>query len=158
MLPVGPLPPNPAEFVGSHALAALLAELETAADLVLVDAPPILNLSDTMTLSARVDGLVVVARLPFLKRSTLHELHRVLSAAPRRNSDSFSPARRQATPTADTDTDTSMETETETETSINKNSNSRARRGRVRRTSLESSAKFRTLPSMDFYIGAARTK
>ncbi len=48
----------------------------------LVDAPPILNLSDTMTLSARVDALVVVVRLPLLKHSTLHELHRVLGAAP----------------------------------------------------------------------------
>ena len=82
VLPVGPLPPNPAEFVSSHALVSLLADLASRADLVLIDAAPILNLSDTMTLSARVDGFVVVARLPFLKRSTLHELHRVLSAAP----------------------------------------------------------------------------
>lgn len=80
ILPVGPLPPNPAEFVGSNTLGTLLGELELDAELVLVDAPPILNLSDTMTLSARVDGLVVVTRLPFLKRSTLHELHRVLDA------------------------------------------------------------------------------
>jgi succinoglycan biosynthesis transport protein ExoP len=82
VLPVGPLPPNPAEFVGSHALAALLAELEQRADIVLVDAPPILDLSDAMTLSARVDGLVVVTRLPVAKRSTLLELHRVLATAP----------------------------------------------------------------------------
>ena len=82
VLPVGPLPPNPAEFVGSRALAELLAELEPRADLILVDAPPILNLSDTMTLSARVDGLVVVTRLPFVKRSVLLELNHVLSAAP----------------------------------------------------------------------------
>ena len=33
VLPVGPLPPNPAEFVGSHALGTLLAELEQRADL-----------------------------------------------------------------------------------------------------------------------------
>ena len=82
VLPVGPLPPNPAEFVGSHALAALLAELEQRADIVLIDAPPILDLSDAITLSARVDGLVVVTRLPLVKRSTLVELHRVLATAP----------------------------------------------------------------------------
>ena len=82
MLPVGPLPPNPAEFVGSHALAALLAELEQRADLVLIDTPPILDLSDAMTLSARVDGLVVVTRLPVAKRAMLAELHRVLATAP----------------------------------------------------------------------------
>ena len=82
LLPVGPIPPNPAEFVGSQALAALLSELDDQADLILVDAPPILDLSDPMTLSARVDGLVVVAHLQTLKRSTVQELHRVLSAAP----------------------------------------------------------------------------
>ena len=82
VLPVGPLPPNPAEFIGTRALAELLAGLEPRAELILVDAPPILNLSDTMTLSARVDGLVVITRLPFLKRSTLHELHRALEASP----------------------------------------------------------------------------
>ena len=82
MLPVGPLPPNPAEFVGSHALAAILAELEKRADLVLIDAPPLLDLSDAMTLTSRVDGLVVVTRLPAIKRALLQELHRVLAAAP----------------------------------------------------------------------------
>lgn len=82
VLPVGTPPPNPAEFVGSHAFAALLLELKELADIILIDAPPILNLSDTMALSARVDGLVVVARLPLLKRSTLQELHRVLASAP----------------------------------------------------------------------------
>ena len=82
VLPVGPLPPNPAEFVGSHALATLLAELEQRADLVLIDTPPILDLSDAMTLSARVDGLVVVTRLPVAKRAMLTELHRVLATAP----------------------------------------------------------------------------
>jgi polysaccharide biosynthesis transport protein len=82
VLPVGPLPPNPAEFVGSHALAALLGDLEQRYDIVLVDAPPLLDLSDAITLSARVDGLVVVTRLPVGKRSTLLELHRILATAP----------------------------------------------------------------------------
>jgi Mrp family chromosome partitioning ATPase len=82
VLSAGPLPPNPAEFVGSRALSTILAELEERAELVLIDAPPILGLSDTMTLSARVDGLVVVTRLPFVKRSALLELRRVLNASP----------------------------------------------------------------------------
>jgi capsular exopolysaccharide synthesis family protein len=82
VLPVGPIPPNPGEFAGSHALAATLAELENRADLVLVDAPPMLDLSDAMTLTSRVDGLVVVTKLPTAKRAELEELHRVLAAAP----------------------------------------------------------------------------
>jgi capsular exopolysaccharide synthesis family protein len=82
VLPVGPPPPNPAEFVGSNALAAILAELEQRADLVLLDTPPILDLSDAMTLSSRVDGLVVVTKLSAIRRPTLQELHRVLAGAP----------------------------------------------------------------------------
>jgi polysaccharide biosynthesis transport protein len=82
VLPVGPPPPNPAEFVGSNALAAILSELEQRADLVLLDAPPILDLSDAMTLSSRVDGLVVVTKLSAIRRPTLQELHRVLAGAP----------------------------------------------------------------------------
>jgi tyrosine-protein kinase len=82
VLPVGPVPPNPAEFAGSHSLAETLAELEKRADLVLVDAPPMLDLSDAMALTSRVDGLVVVTKLPTAKRADLQELHRVLAAAP----------------------------------------------------------------------------
>ena len=82
VLPVGPPPPNPAEFVGSDALAAILAELEQRADLVLLDTPPILDVSDAMTLSSRVDGLVVVTKLSAVRRPTLQELHRVLAGAP----------------------------------------------------------------------------
>jgi capsular exopolysaccharide synthesis family protein len=82
LLPVGPPPPNPGEFIGSNALGAILADLESRADLVLVDTPPLLNLSDSMTLTSRVDGLVVVVKLPAAKRSVLQELRRVLDAAP----------------------------------------------------------------------------
>jgi succinoglycan biosynthesis transport protein ExoP len=82
LLPVGPLPPNPAEFAGSHALAELLAGLEQRADLVLIDAAPMLHLSDAMTLTSRVDALVVVARLSLIRRGMLTELNRVLETAP----------------------------------------------------------------------------
>ena len=82
VLPVGTLPPNPAEFAGSHLLAQLLSELERRADVVLIDAAPLLNLSDAMTLSSRVDALVVVSRLSLVRRPVLQELHRVLAAAP----------------------------------------------------------------------------
>ena len=82
VLPVGPLPLNPAELAASQALDELLRELERRADLVLVDAPPLLALSDAVTLSSRVDALVVVTRLPAVRRPALQELRRVLDAAP----------------------------------------------------------------------------
>ena len=47
VLPVGPLPPNPGEFVGSQLSSHWLRSSKSRADLLLIDAPPILNLGDT---------------------------------------------------------------------------------------------------------------
>lgn len=83
ILPAGPVPPDPGEFVGSEALADILRRLhDRAADVVLVDAPPLLRVGDAVTLSRRVDGLVLVARLNVLRRPMLNELDRVLQTCP----------------------------------------------------------------------------
>jgi capsular exopolysaccharide synthesis family protein len=82
VLQTGPPPPNPAEFVDSRALSEILAELEGETDIVLLDTPPLLGLSDSVKLSKKVDGMVVVVRLSMIKRPALTELHRVLEAAP----------------------------------------------------------------------------
>jgi polysaccharide biosynthesis transport protein len=82
VLPAGLLPPNPAEFARSHALNKILACLQERADVVLIDAPPLIGLSDARTISAKVDGLIVIARLSTLKRAILDELRRALEGAP----------------------------------------------------------------------------
>jgi Mrp family chromosome partitioning ATPase len=78
----GPVPPDPGEFVATQALSEILAELRDRADVVVVDAPPLLHLGDSITLSAKVDALLLVARLNILRRPMLNELHRVLDACP----------------------------------------------------------------------------
>ena len=82
MLGTGPLPPNPGEFVGTERLAKILEQLEHRADVVLIDAPSLLNLGDALTLSAQVDALVVVSRLKVARRPLVDELKRVLEACP----------------------------------------------------------------------------
>jgi polysaccharide biosynthesis transport protein len=82
VLTTGPLPPNPADFVDSHALDTILSDLEEQSDIVIVDAPPLLALSDSVKLTRKVDALVVLARLSLIRRPTLEELHRVLEGAP----------------------------------------------------------------------------
>jgi len=82
VLTVGPIPPNPAELARSHGLTEVLAQLEARADVLLIDAPPLLGLSDAVTLSAKVDALIVVVHLSTLRRPVLDELRRVLDAAP----------------------------------------------------------------------------
>jgi Mrp family chromosome partitioning ATPase len=79
----GPLPPNPGEFIAStSSLTKILTQLAQRADLVLVDAPPILEVSETMALSTAVDATVIVTRIGELRRSVLNELRRVLEGAP----------------------------------------------------------------------------
>ena len=82
VLPTGPVPPNPGEFVGSRMLGDILDTLSARADIVIVDTPPMLQVGDAMTLSARVDGLVLIARLDVLRRPMLKELDRLLHQAP----------------------------------------------------------------------------
>ena len=62
VLPPGPLPPNPSEVLGSEAMAAALEEASRLADVVVIDAPPVLPVTDATVLSALVDGTLLVAR------------------------------------------------------------------------------------------------
>jgi tyrosine-protein kinase len=81
VLQTGPLTPNPAEFIVSHALEDVLSQLAERADVVLIDAAPLLNLSDTVALSSKVDALVVVVHSTSTRRPVLGELRRVLDSA-----------------------------------------------------------------------------
>ena len=56
VLPAGPVPPDPGEFVGTEALSEILQQLRNRADIVLVDTPPVLRVSDALTLSSRLNG------------------------------------------------------------------------------------------------------
>ena len=84
VLPAGFLPASPGELVGTRAVANILDELREGADFVLVDAPPLLAVSDALTLSTRVDALLVVVRLGVVDRPMLRELHRQLDVSPAR--------------------------------------------------------------------------
>jgi Mrp family chromosome partitioning ATPase len=77
VLPTGPLPPAVGEFVASDALGAILRQLRSRADIVLVDVPPLLQVGDVMALSSKVDAALIVARPKLLRKRTLAELHRV---------------------------------------------------------------------------------
>ena len=82
VLPVGFVPPNPGEFSASNVVETILDEVQRHVDLVLVDVPPLLVVSDAVALSARVDAALIVVKLNATNRKTLHELARVLDACP----------------------------------------------------------------------------
>jgi succinoglycan biosynthesis transport protein ExoP len=61
ILASGPLPPNPAELLSSSRSAELLANLATNADMVLIDSPPVLPVTDALVISQHVDSTLLVS-------------------------------------------------------------------------------------------------
>ena len=60
ILPSGPIPPNPSELLSSSKMVELFAELKELADIVLIDAPPTIAVTDAAVMAAKVDGIVLV--------------------------------------------------------------------------------------------------
>lgn len=71
VLPAGTIPPNPSELLGSPAMAGLLRTFESMADLVLVDAPPLLAVSDSVALTANVAHVIMVVQQGSTGRSAV---------------------------------------------------------------------------------------
>jgi capsular exopolysaccharide synthesis family protein len=57
----GTLPPNPSELLSSQRTTDVLAQLRNQSDMVLVDCPPVLPVTDAAVLATKVDGTLVVA-------------------------------------------------------------------------------------------------
>jgi tyrosine-protein kinase len=62
VLPSGPKPPNPSELLGSKQMMDLLTSLANHFDIVVIDAPPLLPVTDAAILSAAADGALLVIR------------------------------------------------------------------------------------------------
>ncbi|MBN1815452.1 MAG: CpsD/CapB family tyrosine-protein kinase [Anaerolineae bacterium] len=60
LLPSGPLPPNPADILGSRKMEQVIAALKARADVVLFDAPPVVSVTDAAVLGTKVDGVLLV--------------------------------------------------------------------------------------------------
>jgi capsular exopolysaccharide synthesis family protein len=61
LLASGPLPPNPSELLSSNRTGEVLAALRTEYDVVLIDSPPVLPVTDALVLSRRVDATLLVS-------------------------------------------------------------------------------------------------
>ena len=84
LLPSGPLPPNPGEMVGSPQFAALLSELATRVDYVLVDAPPMFAVGDAAAMAPNVDGMIVVLKLGETTADTVKSVEGFFAQTPTR--------------------------------------------------------------------------
>jgi len=80
VLTAGPIPPNPAEMLGSKAMARFLEEVSAQYELVLIDAPPVLAVTDAQVLSRKVDGVLLVVASGQTKRELAQKAKGLLEA------------------------------------------------------------------------------
>jgi len=81
VLPAGPAPPRPAVLIGSDAMRALVVEAESHCDLVIIDSPAALAVSDPVPLMRQVSGVMLVARMSSSTRETVGRLQRLVQSA-----------------------------------------------------------------------------
>lgn len=73
VLASGQIPPNPSELLGSVEMRSLIASLEESFDRIVIDAPPLLPVTDAAVLSQHVGGVVVVAGSQKLRQQDLEK-------------------------------------------------------------------------------------
>ena len=78
VLPAGKHPDHPAELLESMNMKKLLATLKTQFDLIIIDAPPVLPVSDPGILAAQADGVLLVVRAGRTQRKTALEAKELL--------------------------------------------------------------------------------
>jgi tyrosine-protein kinase len=82
VLPTGVLPPSPSDFLRTVAFGRVMEDLKQGADIVLIDAPPMLPVSDALTASARVDAVILAVQIDRIRRPQLRELARLVASSP----------------------------------------------------------------------------
>ncbi|WP_344937567.1 polysaccharide biosynthesis tyrosine autokinase [Sphaerisporangium flaviroseum] len=80
VLPSGRIPPNPSELLGSQNMRKVIAELVAQYDIVIIDAPPLLPVTDAATLAAICDDVLLVARYGRTRRESLVRAGELLSS------------------------------------------------------------------------------
>jgi len=69
----GPIPPNPAELLGSEKMTRFIQMMRDECDFTIFDLPPMIEISDAVILGAKVDGLVLVVGGDKTSRETLRK-------------------------------------------------------------------------------------
>lgn len=78
VLAAGPIPPNPVALLSHKRLAELLRTLASEADYVLVDAPPVLAVTDAALWASQVDGTLLAVTAGRTKREQAQRAKEVL--------------------------------------------------------------------------------
>lgn len=78
LLTSGPLPPRPADILGSRRMEQIIARLREEADVVLFDTPPVVAVTDAAVLATRVDGVLLVLQAHKTSRERARQARQIL--------------------------------------------------------------------------------
>jgi capsular exopolysaccharide synthesis family protein len=71
IITAGGLPPNPSELLGSERMSQLVDTLEQEWDMVLLDSPPIVAVTDASMISGEIDAIAIVVKAGSTERSAV---------------------------------------------------------------------------------------
>ncbi|MCT8391715.1 polysaccharide biosynthesis tyrosine autokinase [Leuconostoc mesenteroides] len=81
VMPSGPIPPNPAELLGSGRMTNLITQLKTHYDMIIFDVPPFLMVTDAQVLMSKMDGVAIVVNGGKTTKGALQRTHEILKIA-----------------------------------------------------------------------------
>ena len=78
VLPSGDIPPNPSELLGSNRMENILNKLRDIFDYIIVDLPPVNIVSDAVSISSLISGMIIVIREEYTEKKELERCFRQL--------------------------------------------------------------------------------
>jgi protein-tyrosine kinase len=81
VIAAGVIPPNPAELLGSVAFERLLEQLDPEADVMILDSPPCVPVTDPLIVAARMDAVVLVLKMGQTRKGAIKQTVELLGRA-----------------------------------------------------------------------------
>ena len=78
VLPAGDIPPNPSELLGSNRMVNVLNKLQEVFDYIIIDLPPVNIVSDAVSISSHITGMIVVIREEYTGKKEIEHCFRQL--------------------------------------------------------------------------------
>ena len=75
----GPVPPNPSELLSSKAMDVLLFDVKKDYDIIIIDSPPLLSVSDAQILANKSDGTILIVNAGVVEKSAVQKAKAILS-------------------------------------------------------------------------------
>ena len=81
VLTSGSIPPNPAELLASKTMDTLFSELQEHFDIIILDAPPLLSVSDAQILSNKCDGTLLIVHSGVVEKEEVLKAKAILATS-----------------------------------------------------------------------------